>query len=164
MTRKQKAGLLIFFFVLVITGAMIPSRFAVTLSPSLDYRVFFLSNFSTFEKGDYVLFYVRSEHIEKPTMAIKKIACDEGETLIAVEIGNKSYFCVPRFAHWFNHEYIGTAKEYSLKGEKLESFAFNGKIPKGYAFVVGQHKDSYDSRYFGLVRKSEIKAKAYPIF
>jgi signal peptidase I/conjugal transfer pilin signal peptidase TrbI len=29
---------------------------------------------------------------------------------------------------------------------------------------MGQHKDSYDSRYFGFVDKNRILAKAYPIF
>jgi signal peptidase I/conjugal transfer pilin signal peptidase TrbI len=31
-------------------------------------------------------------------------------------------------------------------------------------FVMGEHKDSYDSRYFGFVDKSRILARAYPIF
>jgi signal peptidase I/conjugal transfer pilin signal peptidase TrbI len=68
----------------------------------------------------------------------------------------KRFFC--------NGEFLGVAKDYSRKGEKMQFFAFNGKIPRGFMFVMGEHKDSYDSRYFGLKEKSRIRAKLYPIY
>lgn len=39
----------------------------------------------------------------------------------------------------------------------------NGKIPKGYVFVAGTHKKSFDSRYkeFGLIKESDLRGKAY---
>ena len=46
----------------------------------------------------------------------------------------------------------------------MQYFAFNGKIPSDFMFVMGEHKDSYDSRYFGLKEKSRVRAKLYPIF
>ncbi|MCR4286833.1 MAG: S26 family signal peptidase, partial [Deltaproteobacteria bacterium] len=31
-------------------------------------------------------------------------------------------------------------------------------------FVTGEHKDSYDSRYFGFIRRDQVMAKAYPVW
>lgn len=85
---------------------------------------------------------------------MKIIGCDEGEVLTVD--ANKYFYC--------NGEYLVKAKDLSLKGEMLQHFIFNGKIPEGFMFVMGQHKDSYDSRYFGLLEKTRVIAKAYPLF
>jgi signal peptidase I/conjugal transfer pilin signal peptidase TrbI len=85
---------------------------------------------------------------------LKVVGCDEGD-LLTVDC-QKRFYC--------KGEYLVQAKEFSLKGEPLRHFVFNGPVPNGFMFVMGQHKDSYDSRYFGLVEKNRIRAKAYPIF
>lgn len=146
----------LFFFALILGGALIPSRFAVTLTPSVDHRIFYIDKDPTIvKKGDYVMISITSKYYgDKPIKIMKEVACNEGEILKSVD---REFWC--------NHnEYIGKAKEYSMKGEKLDSFVYNGIVPKGYVFVAGKNKDSYDSRYFGFVKKSEIIAKAYPIF
>jgi signal peptidase I/conjugal transfer pilin signal peptidase TrbI len=84
---------------------------------------------------------------------MKILGCNEGD-LLAVD-AEKRFYC--------NGEYLVRAKDYSLKGEPLRHFVYRGTVPKGFMFVMGEHKDSYDSRYFGLVDKSRILAKAYPI-
>lgn len=152
---RKKIGLFIFFFALVLGGALIPSRFAFTLTNSLDYRIYFITREpASLKKGDYVVFLLVSRYYgNRPLEVIKQIACDEGEVLES--LGRE---------FWCNHnEYIGVAKEYSMKGEKLEPFVYKGIVPEGYAFVAGHHKDSFDSRYFGFIKKSEVIAKAYPI-
>jgi signal peptidase I/conjugal transfer pilin signal peptidase TrbI len=85
---------------------------------------------------------------------MKILGCNEGDVLTVDT--DKMYYC--------NGEYLVRAKDFSLKGEPLQHFVFNGTIPKGVMFVMGQHKDSFDSRYFGFVEKNRIMAKAYPIF
>lgn len=158
MQGKNKKSIYfgLFFFALILGGALIPSRFAITLTNSLDHRVFYIDRApSTVEKGDYVMFYITSKyHGSKPMRIIKQVSCNEGESL---KIAGMDYYCN-------QNEYLGRAKEYSMKGEKLDKFVYDGTVPKGYIFVSGHHKDSYDSRYFGFVKKSEIIAKAYPIF
>ncbi len=47
-------------------------------------------------------------------------------------------------------------KEYSKKGNKLLSFLEEGIIPKGKLFVYTPHKDSFDSRYYGLIDKETV--------
>lgn len=92
--------------------------------------------------------------MKKSEDMMKLVGCNEGD-LLTVD-AEKKFYC--------NGEYLVRAKDFSLKGEPLQHFAFNGKIPKRAMFVIGEHKDSYDSRYFGFVDKSRILARAYPIF
>lgn len=150
------------FFILlavVVAGTVIPRRIGIILTPSLAHRIFWVNREpQRVGRGDYVFFEDAelAQKIGKPDHPniFKIIRCDEGDTL-TVDAG-KRFFC--------NDEFLGVAKDYSLKGEKMQYFAFNGKIPKGFMFVMGEHKDSYDSRYFGLKEKSRVRAKLYPIY
>jgi len=151
-----------FFFIIlavVVAGTVIPHHIGISLTPSLAHRIFWVSrNPQHVGRGDYVFFEDAelARKVGKPEQPniFKIIGCNEGDTLTVD--AEKRFFC--------NGEFLGIAKDYSLKGEKMQYFAFNGKIPKGFMFVMGEHKDSYDSRYFGLKEKSRVRAKLYPIF
>ena len=144
---------------LLVAGTLLPSKISVTLTPSLKHRVYWLvRNPERVGRGDYVLFRSRDliarMGVTKTEEMLKIVGCDEGDLLTVT--GEKKFFC--------NGEYLVRAKDLSLKAVPLRHFVFNGTIPTGYMFVMGQHRDSYDSRYFGLVEKSRIRAKAYPLF
>jgi len=145
--------------VLLVAGTLIPYKISVTLTPSLKHRVYWLiRNPDKVVRGDYVLFRHKELSarmgMKKSEDVMKILGCNEGD-LLTVD-AEKKFYC--------NGEYLVRAKDISLKGEQLQHFVFNGTIPKGVMFVMGQHKDSFDSRYFGFVDKSRILAKAYPIF
>ena len=144
-------GVLVLLF-----GAEASGRIAVNFSPSVRPRLFFLVRHpSSVKKGDYVIF--RPENIDpyiNGKTLVKKVTCDEGDTL--TEKG-KDYFCDGAV-------YLGRAKDFSLKGERLQNFVYNGVIPEGFCFVEGSNINSYDSRYWGFLRKSDIEARAYPVF
>jgi len=154
-------GKLIGAFVVVITalaGASIPGKVMVTTSPSLSHRVFFKRSIGPEDiprKGDYVIAHASSKYIDggKPFDMTKRVACVPGEELRAQ---GRRYFC--------DGEYLGDAKERSLNGEPLKNFVFNGRIPAGRLFVLGDSKDSFDSRYLGFVKVDDVKAIVYPIF
>ena len=144
---------------LLSAGTLLPYKFSVTLTPSLKHRVYWLvRNPERVVRGDYVLFRHREltsrMGMKKSEDVLKIVGCNEGE-LLTVD-GQKRFYC--------NGDYLVRAKDVSLKGEPLQHFAFNGPVPAGFMFVMGQHRDSYDSRYIGFVEKSRIKAKAYPLF
>ena len=143
---------------LVAAGMLIPSRFAVSITPSTEHRIFFLKKGpppGELKKGAYVMLNIRSEYVDHgtPRLVIKRIACSGGEVLNAV---GRSFYCDGRE--------IAVAKDLSLKGEELPRFHYRGKIPVDAVFVTGQHRDSFDSRYFGFVRNEEVKAVACPLF
>src|SRR5208337_3917647 len=154
---------------IVIGGAAIPNYFAVTTTPSLNKRIFFIIKSKQIEKlkkGDYVMFSLLKSKPENDLPAklvrmikakgenseIKKIGCVAGEEL--KNIGNE-FYC--------KNKLIAKAKEYSLGGEKLKKFEFSGKVPEGNMFLVGDHVDSYDSRYFGFIKTKDIIATLCPL-
>ncbi|MGA9110711.1 MAG: signal peptidase I [Smithella sp.] len=164
-----KFKIIIVIALIVIGGAAIPNYFAVTTTPSLNKRIFFIIKSKQTEKlkkGDYVMFsllkskpesdlpakLVRMIKDEGENSEIKKIGCVAGEEL--KNIGNE-FYC--------KNKLIAKAKEYSLGGERLKKLEFSGKIPEGYMFLVGDHVDSYDSRYFGFIKAKDIIATLYPL-
>ena len=169
MTIWKKYRIFIVIILIVIAGAAVPNYFAVTTTPSLNKRIFFIIKSKQIEKlktGDYVMFsllkskpesdlppkLVRMIKDDGEDSEIKKIGCAAGEEL--KNIGNE-FYC--------KNKLIAKAKEYSLGGERLKKFEFSGKIPEGNMFLVGDHVDSYDSRYFGFIKAKDIIATLYPL-
>lgn len=158
MRKSSPLNLMIFITALLLAGSWIPQRFTVTITPSLRHRIYLLDRAPSKEQmvhNAYVLFELNSKYLEgaKTQKALKQVACAEGDTLTVKE---GYYYC--------NDTYLGQAKEDSLKGEKLSHFEFEGEIPKDRLFVFGTHVDSFDSRYFGFVRKEDVIAIAHPVF
>ena len=160
LSAKQKPSplrLMIFIAVLLLAGAWIPQRIMVTITPSLRHRIYILDRAPSKEqmgRDAYVLFELNSKYLEgaKTKKVLKQVACSEGDTL---SVRQKYYYC--------NDTYLGQAKDYSLKGDTLSNFQFEGLIPKDSLFVFSNHIDSLDSRYFGFVRKENVIAIAHPI-
>tara|TARA_R110000744_G_scaffold91550_3_gene177575 strand:- start:6538 stop:7047 length:510 start_codon:yes stop_codon:yes gene_type:complete len=59
---------------------------------------------------------------------------------------------------------VGEAKPYARDGRALEAID-DQVIPAGYVFMMGTHRDSYDSRYaeIGLIRVERIVGRAFPV-
>lgn len=160
MSSSLRRDPLVLMFALLIVGfgvGSLPNYLEVSTSSSVPYHLFFKLNAAgaRIKKYDYVNFPISSKYIEggEKVILVKQVVCVAGETLN--ERGNE-YLCN-------GNEFLGRAKDTTLKGEKLEHFNYSGVIPKGYVYVAGTNKDSYDSRYFGFVKKSDILYKAYPI-
>lgn len=156
--KSLNPRLCLFLGSLIIAGMLIPSRFAVSLTPSTETRVFFLKNgpsSAELNKGAYVMFELRFKYIDKGVShgVIKQIMCVEGDHLSRLA---NTFFC--------NGKKVAVTKSTSRAGAELPQFYFDGNIPAGFIFVAGRHKDSYDSRYFGLLKKEEVQTVAYPLF
>ncbi len=159
MVSSLGRRLLVLLSVLLLIAAgvwFLHRKIAVTITPSLSHTVFYLESVTQerIGRGDYVLFPLAHPVTQELgfTRTIKEVACVSGQVLITA---GRDYFCDGTF--------LGTAKGYSLKGAKVENFAFSGVIPKGFLFVMGHHKDSFDSRYFGLIREKDVEKIARPI-
>ncbi|MCR4314132.1 MAG: S26 family signal peptidase [Candidatus Uhrbacteria bacterium] len=132
----------------------IESHLLITLTPSLSHRVYLMERTKEVGKNDYVVFSLKGDIVAKDNdKLLKKVSCAGGDTL---KIAGKEYFC--------NGVSLGTAKDFSLKGNRLDNFVYEGAIGRGLLFVTGDHKDSYDSRYFGFIHKDQVTAKAYPLW
>ena len=161
LTDRGRSALRVFAFVLIVAmaGAEIPAHLSWNESDSVRPRLFFLEYApARIVKGDYVIFTPKNidPYINGKTL-VKKVTCDEGDTLTEKGREGKDYFCD-------GNVYLGKAKDKSLRGTGLRNFVYNGVVPKGYCFVSGSNINSYDSRYWGFLRKKDVKARAYPIF
>ena len=106
------------------------------------------------KRGDYVSFDV--EHPSKPGIYIrefKKVRCSAGDTLT---VSGREYFC--------NKAYLGRSKSSDSAGRPVTPYSKSGMLAPGQIFVMGDHRDSYDSRYYGPIQVTNIKEKLWPIF
>ena len=160
-------------------GLLIPGRFSVTTTPSLVHRIYLISRISDakeIRKDSYVLFTMRNKYMSNgqaidvmgkvpphqkhkdrdmaaATPVMKIARCLPAEHL---KVSDRMYYC--------NGEYLGRAKEYSLRGEKVENFVFDDAVPPGKIFVMGEHRDSLDSRYFGFIEATDVIAIGHPVY
>ena len=73
----------------------------------------------------------------------------------------KDFLCIKKNNVWINNKKIAFIKKYDSKGRKLPRFNFCGIIPKNLFFVQGTSSpNSFDSRYFGFIKKTQIFSKA----
>ena len=127
------------------------SNYIISTTPSTSYRIFRIEK-GLPKKDDYVIVEVPFA-VTPQKVFIKRIACIEGDYL---KVKGRAFYC--------NGIFIGCAKDETLDGKPLEHIYYDGIIPEGYIFVVGDSFHSYDSKYFGLVPKSYVRTKLTPIF
>lgn len=136
---RQKIFRLLCLVISVVVLSALSNRIVITTTPSLDHRIFF-EGWGDFEIGDYISFVLTTDIIVRQRIT-KKIACVEGQR---IDVLDRSFFC--------DGQYLGDAKETYLTGEPYPIASETaGIIPTGKAFVLGDHKDSYDSRAWGFV-------------
>lgn len=79
---------------------------------------------------------------------IKRIACGPGHRL---RVTAQDAHCDERV--------MGTVRDRNLRGQPLKPALYDGIVPNGRYFVMGDHPASYDSRYLGLIPESWIVGK-----
>ena len=156
-TDRKKRSVWLAAISALVFGLLLPGRIVVAISPSLDHRIFVVTKkFAPDEirKDDYIMFTVRSHYIKngKPSRLLKKVSCISGDKL---ETKASEYYC--------NGEFLGMAKQYSLKGEFVDAFVYSGPVPEGMVFVTGNNPDSFDSRYLGFIERRNVEGIAHPL-
>ena len=156
-TKRRRVTTMFVAMVAAFAILWVYSRITIVESWSLPYTIYWLDvhpDRNTIRKGTYVRFKLHYYlYHEKNNDAIKRVACIPGEKLVVDK--DKNYYC--------GEKWLGKAKDYTLKGEKLNNFVFNGVIPENMFFVVADHKDSLDSRYIGFVPREQVQQIAHPI-
>ncbi|MBQ4839847.1 S26 family signal peptidase [Pseudoalteromonas luteoviolacea] len=103
-------------------------------------------------RGEYVHFRFKHDLISDDEVSLtKRIACVEGDILARTGTGH--FYC--------NGEHLGHARQYATNGTELPVFEWDSAaVPTGKAFVIGDHLESFDSRYWGFIEISDAQRLA----
>jgi signal peptidase I/conjugal transfer pilin signal peptidase TrbI len=176
---REVTSRLLMLLAAFLFGLLIPSRFSVTMTPSLIHRIYLISRITDareIRKDSYVLFTMRNSYMRsgQPVDVMSVVVAEhkhaDGKPSVPAPV-MKIARCIPREylrvadrRYYCNDAYLGTAKEHSLRGEKVENFVYNGIVPEGKIFVMGEHRDSFDSRYFGFIEVTDVTAIGHAIW
>lgn len=155
----SKKALNILFFAVTLTAIFFTIKsldlhFVIPESESVNGNLFLLQGKKA--SNEYAVFEYNKtpyKNYHKGKLFIKKIGCDSGQQL---QVKNSNIFC--------DGKLIAVAVDKNKEGDILPKIDFTGVIPKDKFFALGEHPLSYDSRYFGLVDKKDIKNSARRIF
>ena len=152
-----RGAVLVFLVLVLLAGAYLSGiRISFNVSGSLPFRVFLTVRGGEISCGPSKIGLFRL-NVQNPywdygaVFAKRFIGCP-GDTLRTQ--GTKFYL---------NGERIAVASGHDSKGVAVSSFRFNGVIPAGSYFVLGDGGRSYDSRYWGFVKKSWIVGRGFPL-
>lgn len=109
-------------------------------------QTFFWKTGGSVGEGDYVTFWLDHDLMPKPAMVVKRIACTEGHTL---KEQTGWVYC--------DGLLLGISKPETKDGRPLTPFVWNGPVPVGKLFVMGTHRDSFDSRYVGFIDRQVVE-------
>lgn len=145
----------------IVSLKLVSDKYIVShnVSDSLPQTLFLIDKTASVKKGDYVAFVYHNQGADDPfpegVYFTKLVVGVEGSKVTSNE--SRMVFV--------DNQYVGYAKPTSKLGVPLELIA-NQTVPAGSLYVMGTHKDSYDSRYarVGLIKSSDIVGKAIPIF
>lgn len=168
MTYKKKIILIFFsFFIFMISLKYIAKDYTITVTESLPLGIYKLSDINEIRIGDIVQFIPEEKEMEKiykrgylPTFAktlLKEVAADfsnrneirikEEETLKFLYVGEKNY---------------GMILDKDSNGREIKALSLEELKPKNKDeyLLLSSHIKSYDSRYFGLIKRENILKKA----
>jgi len=146
-----------YFYITIIIMLLIPSyynnldtRIDITQQDSLPYKIWVTKK--PFTNENYVLFKPPVDKYTKfAKYYLKEIGCRPKQKLTTI---NNVYLC--------DGKVITKAQNTDIDGVPLKHLKFNMIIPNDTYFLIGTHKYSYDSKYFGLIEKDRIVRGATP--
>ena len=153
-----RGAVFVFCVLALLSGTYLSGvRISFNVSGSLPHRAFLTVRGGevSCEPGSIGLFRlsVRNPYWDYGTVFAKRFVGCPGDTL---RTDGATFY--------INGEKTAVASGYDSDGAAVSSFRFDGVIPASSYFVLGDGERSYDSRYWGFVRKSWIVGRAFPLF
>jgi len=136
---------------LVFFGASL----GINPTASQPYRLFVIFKEQPPQRGDLVAFrFPGSRYYKEGVLFVKEVEGLPGDRL---EIGSDRIVRL-------NGAFLDTVRATDSKGEAVKPFLFDSVIPNGAYFLYSPARNSYDSRYYGLIGKERIVGKVIPLF
>ena len=144
------------------------NRYVFNISESLPIGIYQKLEDKNFQKGDLVILDIPKERMDfmisrgyidgnmLKTM-LKRIEGVEGETFKVLSIDELKKFLVKE------NKILGSISNFDSRGRQLPQIKSPLILNKDEFFVMGESDNSFDSRYFGKIKKEEILYKVKPI-
>jgi type IV secretory pathway protease TraF len=158
MSSKKLVAMAVAYTLIVGIGIQVPKYLSYSFSDSVGHNLFFFKKGTPekIENGDFVIFDLKVNPSLvpncNPCKVTKIVGCVSGQKLTTE---GPRFFC--------DGKYLGTAKESSSKGVPVKQFEYNGLVPQNQFFTTGTSGDSYDSKYYGFIKKEKIEGTAIPV-
>ena len=124
-------------------------------------------DFMEYRKGDYVVFEPNTEalefakerkYIEGTSLFLKKIGALYGDTYAVQAINKKHYL------FFINHKLYGEVLKTDKNGKPMPIKEGRFEVPQDYFLPIGDSERSFDGRYTGVVKLSNIKSIVTPLY
>ena len=178
--------LIISFFSFIIFAKK--NKYIFNISKSLPIKIYQKLEDKNFQKGDLVVLDIPKERMDFMILRgyidgkmlktmLKKIEGVEGETfkVLTVEELKSSQFSeniefssidIPKSSKKFlvkENKILGSISNFDSYGRQLPQIESPLILNKDEFFVMGESDNSFDSRYFGKIKRKEILYKVKPI-
>lgn len=139
-------------------------RLAANVSNSLPGYIYIAKNGESrsIALGDLVIFKLPVQvpkiyGFQKGDLFLKQVVCSSGDLITSKEEKSGYYYSC-------NGVQVASASRFDKYKNPLPHPHIDGVIPNGSYFVTTPHPKSFDSRYYGLIKKEDLIGKAELVF
>ena len=148
------SGLVIVFIGVEATLAVFGIMIGINPTASQPYRLFIILKGQSLQRGDLVAFrFPGSRYYREGVLFVKEVEGLPGDHL---EIRSDRTVRL-------NGAFLDTVRATDSQGKAVEPFLFDGVIPVGVYFLYSPARNSYDSRYYGLIEKERVVGRVIPL-
>lgn len=166
LTKTKKkiiiSGVITLFALISLGQNIFPKIFMINMSYSMPIGIYIIDNDKDYAVGDVVAIIppknikdlmIERGYLEEKQYLIKKIAGMEGD--VYKNVNDLAYV---------NDKYIGNIYKVDSKKRPIPNYLGQHVIPSGYFLAIADNRpNSFDSRYFGLLKVTDIKYKLQPL-
>lgn len=138
--------------------------FYLNVTPSLPTGLYMKIPGKEYQRGDHIV-YEPSQSVKETVVQngwgdgrhdfLKKVGAVEGETY-SIDAETLIFEAAGK--------YVGMVYETDNRGNPLPKLRGEFVVPEGYVLPIAMSTRSFDGRYSGAIKKSQIKARVVPVF
>ena len=143
----------IFFIFLGVNNAK--PKVIFNFTPSIPLGIYMVKDKKSFVTGD-VLVFAPPENVEKIVHDRKWLVAKRGYLLKPIVAVPGDSVCIENSHFYVNNLDFGEVKSQDKEGRWLPDYHFCGTVKPGTFFVGVRAGNSFDSRYFGPIKTTQI--------
>lgn len=168
LTKLFKVFLVVLILITILCFSAKFFNIHLNISSSLPYGAYYLQDKQdNITKGDIILFCLDEENSKliKDANILAFGSCPYNLAPIGKKVIATSYDKVQIDDNYvaINGNIENKSKRLKLKLKNYPKATFNRALKKGEYIVLSNHEDSFDSRYFGVVKIEQIKGILKPL-